>query len=96
MTYSVAQSYRAYLTMGDEAESPVPERLRFHIPDEEAAGAAGGSHAHHGPNAISKRPPLAHQSTAISEDSLSIRPGSGRGSIATEPAAILPIQYRTL
>ncbi|KAK7706288.1 hypothetical protein SLS64_007627 [Diaporthe eres] len=41
--------------------------------------------------AVSRRPQLARQSTALSEDSMSIRPSSRR-----EPTAVLPIQYRTL
>lgn len=90
MSSPVAQSYKTYLTMAenDEAE-PATERLRFK--DEEEA--AGGHH--HGRRASmatgSRRPQLARQSTALSEDSMSIRPSS-----RVEPTVALPIQYRTL
>lgn len=100
----VAQSYRTYLTMADdddggEAKKPVaaPERIRFDVPDEEAGLAA---HAD-GPGAARpstiRLPPMVRSATVISEDSMSIRPaGSRRGSMSIEPAAGLPIQYRTL
>lgn len=97
MVFTVAQSYRSYLTMDDsEAKTDVPERIRFEVRDEEAAGASNSRHDRHGSSATNNRPVLARSSTAISEDSLSIRPSSRRGSMAIEPAAALPIQYRTL
>lgn len=91
MSSPVAQSYKTYLTMADNEEAePATERLRFK--DEEEA--AGGRH--HGRRASmaatgSRRPQLARQSTALSEDSMSIRPSS-----RVEPTVALPIQYRTL
>lgn len=71
----------------DDEPKPVAttEHIRFEVLDEEAAAATGG-----------RRPGLGRSSTAVSEDSVSIRPGSRRGSMAIEPAAALPIQYRTL
>lgn len=101
MVYTVAQSYRTYLTMDDTgAKRDVPERIRFEGLDEEAAGASsnrhGGRHMQGSSATNHNRPSLARSSTAISEDSLSIRPSSRRGSMAIEPAAALPIQYRTL
>lgn len=76
----------------DEAEPPATERLRFK--DEEEAAGGGGDHQHGRRASMaagSRRPQLARQSTAISEDSMSIRPSSRR-----DPGAALPIQYRTL
>lgn len=94
MSSPVAQSYKTYLTMddNDEAETATTERLRFKD-EEEAAG--GGGDRHHGRRAsmaVGRRPQLARQSTALSEDSMSIRPSSSR----LEPTVALPIQYRTL
>lgn len=84
MVSNVAHSYRAYLAMEDtKANAVVPERIRFEVQDEEQAAA-------------SKRPTLGRSATAISEDSVHLRPGSRRSSMAIEPAAGLPIQYRTL
>lgn len=90
MSSPVAQSYKTYLTMAetDEAETATTERLRFKD-EEEAAG--GRHHGRRASMAASRRPQLARQSTALSEDSMSIRPSSRR-----EPTAALPIQYRTL
>ncbi|KAG6357049.1 hypothetical protein INS49_014925 [Diaporthe citri] len=72
----------------DEAETATTERLRFKD-EEEAAG--GRHHGRRASMAASRRPQLARSSTALSEDSMSIRPSSRR-----EPTAVLPIQYRTL
>lgn len=98
MTSPVARSYRNYLLMDEpEPKNPALERIRFDVQDEEAAvgGVASSrpSHGRHGSRG--GRPSLARSSTAISEDSVSLRPGS-RGSMTIEPAAALPIQYRTL
>lgn len=93
MVSTVAQSYRTYLTMDDKAvtqKAITTERIRFEVLDEEAAAASSPR------NNASRRPGLARSSTAISEDSISIRTGSRRGSMSIEPAAALPIQYRTL
>lgn len=93
MVYTVAQSYRNYLTMDNQeaAKKPAPERIRFQVQDEEA-GVASRNVSSRG---ATGRPSLARSSTAISEDSISIHPTS-RSSLAIEPAAALPIQYRTL
>lgn len=96
MSSPVARSYKTYLTMAenDEAEPATTERLRFKD-EEEAAGGGGPGHRpgrRASMAAGSKRPQLARQSTAISEDSMSIRPPSRR----QDPSAALPIQYRTL
>lgn len=90
MSSPVAQSYKTYLTMAEdgEAETATTERLRFKDEEEAAGGRHGGGRAS---MAASRRPQLARQSTALSEDSMSIRPSSRR-----EPTAVLPIQYRTL
>lgn len=103
MVNSVALSYRTYLAMDDNegttttgTKRPGPDRIRFQIQDEEAAAASGtkrGGTATTGKDSSIKRPILARSSTGISEDSISLRPGSRQG---IEPAAILPIQYRTL
>lgn len=93
MSSPVAQSYKTYLSMAenDEAEVATTERLRFK--DEEEAAGGSGQHHHNRRTsmAASRRPQLARQSTALSEDSMSIRPSSRR-----EPTVALPIQYRTL
>lgn len=91
MPSPVAQSYKTYLTMAenDDAETATTERLRFK--DEEAA-AGGHHHGRRASMATGRRPQLARQSTALSEDSMSIRPASSR----REPGVALPIQYRTL
>lgn len=93
MSSPVAQSYKTYLTMAenDEAETATTERLRFKD-EEEAAGGRHHGHRASMATGTGRRPQLARQSTAISEDSMSIRPAS-RG---REPAVALPIQYRTL
>lgn len=90
MSSPVAQSYKTYLTMAenDEAE-PATERLRFKDEEEAAGGRRHGRRASMATG--SKRPQLARQSTALSEDSMSIRPAS-----RVEPTVALPIQYRTL
>lgn len=98
MPSPVAQSYIAYLAMDDDDEAKkvvAPERIRFEVPDEEAApAAADGIGAR--PSTI-RLPPMVRSTTVISEDSMSIRPaGSRRGSMSIEPAIGLPIQYRTL
>lgn len=92
MSSPVAQSYKTYLTMddNDEAETATTERLRFK--DEEEAAGGGRHHGRRASMAVSRRPQLARQSTALSEDSMSIRPSSSR----LEPTVALPIQYRTL
>lgn len=99
MVYTVAQSYRNYLTMDNQgaAKKPAPERIRFQVQDEETGVAASSTTSRHVSSArgVTGRPSLARSSTAISEDSISIRPTS-RSSMAIEPAAALPIQYRTL
>lgn len=97
MVYSVAQSYKTYLTMdANAAGKPGPERIRFQVQDEEAAAGASGGRGRTGSGAADSYPPLARTSTAISEDGMSVRQGSQRGSMTIEPAAALPIQYRTL
>lgn len=96
MVSTVANSYRTYLIMDDNEaiQKTIPtERIRFEVLDEEAA-AATSSPKHN--DATGRRPGLVRSSTAISEDSMSIRAGSRRGSMSIEPAAALPIQYRTL
>lgn len=92
MSSPVAQSYKTYLTMADndEAEAATTERLRFK--DEEEAAGGGRHHGRRASMAVGRRPQLARQSTALSEDSMSIRPSSSR----LEPTVALPIQYRTL
>lgn len=97
MVNNVVHSYRAYLAMEDTeaAKTAVPERIRFEVHDEEAAGAVSSSHRRNN-DAASSRPALNRSSTAISEDSVHLRSASRRGSMTIEPSAGLPIQYRTL
>lgn len=92
MSSPVAQSYRNYLTMN---KAPAPERIRFEGWDEETA-VVSKTHGRNGSRAAMEPPPLARSSTAISEDNVSLRPGSRRSSMAIEPATMLPIQYRTM
>lgn len=98
MVNTVAHSYRAYLAMEEtEAKIVAPDRIRFEVQDEEAALGASSNHRRHDLGATSKRPALGRSATAISEDSVHLRPGSSqRGSMTIEPSAGLPIQYRTL
>lgn len=97
MVYTVAQSYQTFLAMDErQPRTTVPDRIRFDVQDEEVAGAARSHHGRKGSTAVSDLPAFARSSTVISEDNVSLRPGSRRSSMAIEPAAALPIQYRTL
>ncbi|KAJ1299935.1 hypothetical protein OPQ81_005376 [Rhizoctonia solani] len=93
----------------DDQTNAAPDRIRFKDLDEEQAGGGGGggggassSRGAHGSSGIHHHNnshntlPLARHSTVISEDSVSLRPSSRRGSMTIEPGAALPIQYRTL